>query len=108
MIIKGFVMTTYKELLEKKAALDAEIEAARRAEMGAAIERVRALVAEFQMAERDIFGGSRSSGAASSQKIRKTVAAKYRNPATGETWTGRGKAPKWIDGQERNQYLIVA
>ena len=32
---------------------------------------------------------------------------KYRNPATGETWTGRGKAPKWIDGQEREQYLIV-
>ena len=30
-----------------------------------------------------------------------------RNPATGETWTGRGKAPKWIDGQEREQYLIV-
>ena len=98
-------MSTYKELLEKKAALDAEIETVRRAEMGAAIERARALVADFQMTERDIFGGSRSS--ASSLKVKKPVAAKYRNPATGETWTGRGKAPKWIDGQEREQYLIV-
>ena len=101
-------MSTYKELLEKKAALDAEIEAARKEEVGAAVSMVRELIAEFDLTERDIFGGSRSSGAASSQKIRKTVAAKYRNPATGETWTGRGKAPKWIDGQERNQYLIVA
>jgi DNA-binding protein H-NS len=34
------------------------------------------------------------------------VAAKYRNPATGETWTGRGKAPKWIEGQDRNKFAI--
>ena len=101
-------MSTYKELLEKKAALDAEIEAVRRAEMGAAIERARALVAEFQMSERDIFGGSRSSASSSATKVRKAIAVKYRNPATGESWTGRGTAPKWIDGQEREQYLIVA
>ena len=98
-------MSTYKELLEKKAALDAEIEAARKEEIGAAVSMVRELIAEFDLTERDIFGGSRSS--ASSLKIKKPVAAKYRNPATGETWTGRGTAPKWIDGQEREQYLIV-
>ena len=23
-------------------------------------------------------------------------AAKYRNPETGETWSGRGRAPKWL------------
>ena len=99
-------MSTYKELLEKKAALDAEIEAARKEEIGAAVSMVRELIAEFDLTERDIFGGSRSS--ASSLKVKKPVAAKYRNPATGETWTGRGKAPKWIDGQEREQYLIAA
>ena len=98
-------MSAYKELLEKKAALDAEIEAARKEEIGAAVSMVRELIAEFDLTERDIFGGSRSS--ASSLKVKKPVAAKYRNPATGETWTGRGKAPKWIDGQEREQYLIV-
>lgn len=100
-------MSTYKELLEKKAALDAEIEAARKEEIGAAVSMVRELIAEFDLTERDIFGGSRSSVSSSEPKVRKAVAAKYRNPATGETWTGRGKAPKWIDGQERSQYLIV-
>lgn len=100
-------MSTYKELLEKKAALDAEIEAARREEIGAAVSMARELIAEFQLTERDVFGSSRSSASLSAPKVKKPVAAKYRNPATGETWTGRGKAPKWIDGQEREQYLIV-
>ena len=101
-------MSAYKELLEKKVALDAEIEAARREEVGAAMSIVRELIAEFDLTERDIFGGSRSSSTLPTSKVRKTVAAKYRNPTTGDTWTGRGKAPKWIDGQERSQYLIVA
>jgi DNA-binding protein H-NS len=35
------------------------------------------------------------------------VAAKYRDPATGQTWTGRGKAPKWIDGKDRSAFLIA-
>ena len=47
-----------------------------------------------------------SSGAA-----RKAVPPKYRNPTTGDTWTGRGKAPRWIvdaeaSGQSREQFLI--
>ena len=42
-------MSTYKELLEKKAALDAEIEAARKEEIGAAVSMVRELIAEFDL-----------------------------------------------------------
>lgn len=34
------------------------------------------------------------------------VAAKYRDPETGATWSGRGKAPKWIAGQERDKFVI--
>lgn len=42
---------------------------------------------------------------------RKSVPAKYRNPTTGDTWTGRGKAPRWVvdaeaSGQSRDQFLI--
>lgn len=32
------------------------------------------------------------------EKPRKTVAAKYVNPANAsETWTGRGRKPKWVE-----------
>src|SRR2546427_12966376 len=32
--------------------------------------------------------------------------AKYRDPATGATWTGRGKPPNWIKDQDRDDFLI--
>lgn len=41
----------------------------------------------------------------------KPVAPKYRHPDTGETWTGRGKPPRWISaavdgGATRESFLI--
>ena len=32
--------------------------------------------------------------------------AKYRDPASGATWTGRGKPPGWIRGKDREGFLI--
>ena len=32
----------------------------------------------------------------STTRRKATVAPKYRNPATGETWAGRGKRPRWM------------
>jgi len=39
------------------------------------------------------------------------VPPKYRHPDTGETWTGRGKAPRWVTdaeaaGRKRDEFLI--
>jgi len=39
------------------------------------------------------------------------VPPKYRHPETGDTWTGRGKPPKWItaaeaEGKKRDDFLI--
>lgn len=53
--------------------------------------------------------------AATARKTRKPlgkVAPKYRNPAnTGETWTGRGKQPRWLaahtgNGRKLEEFLI--
>ncbi|NCV85001.1 MAG: H-NS histone family protein [Oxalobacteraceae bacterium] len=38
--------------------------------------------------------------------VRKPVAPKYRNDGTGETWSGRGKPPKWMAGRDKSQFLI--
>lgn len=43
--------------------------------------------------------------------VKRTVPPKYKNPQTGATWTGRGKAPRWIvdaeaEGKSREQFLI--
>ncbi len=43
-------------------------------------------------------------------KAKKIVPAKYRNPDNhDETWTGRGRAPKWLEShpkEEREQFKI--
>jgi DNA-binding protein H-NS len=34
------------------------------------------------------------------------VAPKYRNPETGDTWTGRGREPSWIKGKDRQDFAL--
>jgi DNA-binding protein H-NS len=94
-------MTTIAQLLAQKAALEAQIEAARKAENSEAIAKVKALVAEHGLTQQDIFGGAKRGRKASG-----LVAPKYKDPISGATWTGRGKAPKWIDGKDRVQFAI--
>lgn len=96
-------MTTIAQLIAQKEALEAQIEAARKAENADAIAKVKALVAEHGLTAQDIFGGARRGAQVGA---RAAVAPKYRDPATGATWTGRGKAPKWIDGKDRAQFAI--
>ena len=40
------------------------------------------------------------------ESTRKPVAPKYKNNTTGETWSGRGKPPKWMAGHDKSLYLI--
>jgi len=98
---------SYKELLKQREALEQAIASARQQELSEAIGKVRELVAEFGLTVQDVFpsgrGGAKSAGTSAGGK----VAPKYRDSATGQTWTGRGKAPKWIDGQDRAKYLIA-
>ena len=95
-------MTSYKELLKQREVLEKQISEARRQELSGAVAQVRALVEEFGLTAPDIFPGGRARSATSGTK----VAPKYRDPATGQTWTGRGKAPKWIQDQDRSQFVI--
>jgi DNA-binding protein H-NS len=95
-------MPSYKELLKQRESLEQQINEARRQELAGAISQVRALVAEFGLTQQDVFPAARARSATSGTK----VAPKYRDPVTGQTWTGRGKAPKWIQNQNREQFAI--
>lgn len=61
------------------------------------------MIQEFGLAPDDVFGRT---GWVPSAAIGKAVAAKYRDSATGATWTGRGKALKWIADQDRSKFAI--
>ena len=94
-------MSTYKELLERRAELEAQIQAARKAELSEAVTKVRSLVEEYGLTPEDVFGKGKAKKAEGSK-----VAPKYKNPETGETWTGRGKPPAWIRDKDRVQFEI--
>ena len=95
-------MSSVAQLIAQKEALEAQIEAARKAENAEAIAQVKAIVAAHGLTSQDIFGGAKRGAKAGSSK----VAPKYKDPVTGSTWTGRGKAPKWIEGKDRTQFAI--
>ena len=52
------------------------------------------------LTEKDVFAGKTS-------KFGKAK-AKYRDPATGKTWTGRGRNPTWFDSNRESDFLIGA
>jgi DNA-binding protein H-NS len=96
-------MTTVAELIKQKEAIEAQINAAQQAQHADAVSKAKAIVAEFNLTKEDVFGGAKASRKSSGNK----VAAKYKDAVSGATWTGRGKAPKWIDGQDRAKFVIA-
>ncbi|MFT7722030.1 MAG: H-NS histone family protein [Roseateles sp.] len=83
-------MSTLKELLAQREALDQQINQTKERERGEAVAKVKALMSEYGLTVADL-----SMRTAKPAKVSK-VAAKYRNQATGETWSGRGLQPKWL------------
>lgn len=79
------------ELLAQKAALEKQIEQTQRDERQQAITQVKSLMAEYGLTVADLTVRS-----ASKVGVGKKVAAKYRNKATGDTWSGRGLQPRWL------------
>lgn len=84
-------MSTYKELQAQIAALQEQAEIQRKAEVGAVIANIHARMDEYGITPADL-GGRRGPSAAKGSK----VAPKYRHPQTGQTWSGRGKQPRWL------------
>lgn len=84
-------MPTYAELQQQIAQLQQQAQAARSAEIAAVIGDINAKMLEYGITLADIGPGPRSFRA----KVVK-VAPKYANPATGETWSGRGMVPRWL------------
>ncbi len=102
--------TSLQELLAQRAEIEKQIADAQREERTAAITQIKSLMADFGLTATDITARStapRGGGSKSGTK----VAPKYRNAATGETWTGRGLQPKWLKsalaaGANLNDFVI--
>ncbi len=89
----------YKTLLQQKAELEAQIAAALKHEKTDAVAQARSIIEQYALAQSDVFPSSKAAS-------RNVGIPKYRDPATGATWTGRGKQPRWIEGKDRTAFAI--
>lgn len=99
-------MTNIQDLLAQKAALEKQIAEAQRAAKTDAIAKVKSLMTEYGLTAADLAGRA----TVKTEGTRK-VAAKYRDPETNQTWTGRGLKPKWLQaalaaGKSLNDFTI--
>lgn len=94
----------YKQLVAQIQKLTKKAEDARRAETSNVVAKIKSMMDEFGITVadlRDAKPAKAKKGAAGTGKTKKSgkggsVAPKYRNPASGETWTGRGRQPVWV------------
>jgi DNA-binding protein H-NS len=84
-------MPNLSELLAQRNALDRQIETTQREERQKAITQIKTLMSEYGLSLADLSARVAKKGRSGAK-----VAAKYRNKATGESWSGRGLQPRWL------------
>lgn len=98
-------MPSYKELLAQREALEQQIEEAKSREYAEVLNEIKQKMVDYGISLQELAGG-RGAKAPKASRGRSGVAPKYRDPESGSTWSGRGKPPKWIAGQDRDSFLI--
>lgn len=96
-------MPTYQEYQEQIAKLQTLAEQARQDELVEARRKIRELMDAHNLSPSDL---DESNKKTTQVKKKGTVQAKYRDPDTGATWTGRGLTPLWLDGRNKEDFLI--
>ena len=97
---------TFLELKARIDDLQKKADEARKSEIPEVIATIRGLMADYGIDISDL--GPRKSG-----RSTKSGAAKYQDPATGRTWSGTGRQPRWFakaiaSGKKAEDLLVTA
>jgi DNA-binding protein H-NS len=111
-------MTSYRDVKAKIAKLEKQAEELFKKEVSAVIRTIQGLMHQYGLRPDDIAKrvsavGSTKVSKPAVKKIKTAKPAgvpKYRDPVSGKTWTGHGKAPAWISAAikagKKDDYLI--
>lgn len=110
-------MTTYRNVKSQIAQLEKQAADLFKKEVTAVLEKVRGLIAEYGLTAADLGFSGKANKAVKATRTKKTVAPKpagvpmYADPASGKTWTGKGKPPNFIveglkSGKSKDDFLI--
>ncbi|WP_227245312.1 H-NS histone family protein [Paraburkholderia caribensis] len=106
-------MATLENLQSKIAKLQMQVEAIVKKDSSVVVAKIRDLMEKHGLTTADIdayIGAGKMRGRKAGVKsAAKSFAstAKYRDPKTGSTWTGHGRAPAWIaNAKDRTKFLV--
>jgi DNA-binding protein H-NS len=123
-------MASYSELVQQISDLQKQAERQRKEEYSTVVKSIKRQIAEFGItadelgfsaakapAKRGRKPGSKASKPARKARAKRAnagikVAPKYRDSASNNTWTGRGKMPRWLveataSGRTLESFLIA-
>ncbi|AOJ04631.1 MULTISPECIES: H-NS histone family protein [Burkholderia] len=98
-------MTTSKihSLQKQLGHVNLLLEEARKKEKADVLAAIREQVKQYGITELELL---RAAGFVKDKP--KKLPAKYYDPSSGKSWTGRGACPKWLEGKNLDDYLIRA
>ncbi|RQS43774.1 H-NS histone family protein [Burkholderia sp. Bp8986] len=91
---------TYRHLSAELQSLNRRIEDAWQGERKKVLHEIREKMTEWDITSNELRRYRRGT------YNTKPVVAKYRDPASGREWSGRGREPAWIAGKDRDAFLI--
>ncbi|MDN7182636.1 H-NS histone family protein [Caballeronia sp. SEWSISQ10-4 2] len=94
-------MPSLNELLARRETLQQELEQARQQEAERTLREIVAKMREYKITLQELMGTK-----AQAPMVPPAANAKYRDPATGAIWSGRGRVPQWIVDKSRADFLI--
>lgn len=97
------------ELVALRDAVEATLQQKQQEAKAALLAKWQAEAAENNLSFKSIVGSQKPAQPQSGKTRRRAggpVAPKFRNPETGDTWTGRGREPTWIKGKNREEFEI--
>jgi len=103
-------MSALIDIQKQIADLQAQAAEIKSREFAEKVALIKETMAAYGITVEDIQGKPSKSAKASGSKSVNPAPVKFRGP-NGETWSGRGLAPKWLtslinDGHSKDEYLI--
>ena len=90
--------------IKERDALNAKIEENQRAQRQEVLAQIKQVIQTYKIPLPEVGEYLGIKGTRKGSKAK----PKYRNPADGKEWSGRGKEPLWIKGKDRTEFLITA
>lgn len=106
-------MSSYRDVKAQIAKLEKQAADLFKKEVAEVVAKIKGLMQEYGLStsDLDLKGKSAKTQRAKKANFKPAGVPKYRDPATGKTWTGHGKAPAFIadaakKGKSKEDFLI--